>query len=133
MTLTASSDRRRSAPRPSTDPSRERLSASSKKDRWLRRLPLLPALVFTVAVTQVPFLITLVLSFINWNALYPERHSFRRFNNYINAFSDATLRGALFTTVETTVLVVVISLALGLGIALLLDRHSGAAAWSARS
>src|SRR5437899_8156509 len=32
---------------------------------WRRRLPLLPALLFTVAVTQLPFLVSIYYSFTN--------------------------------------------------------------------
>ena len=35
---------------------------SPARQRWVRRAPLLPALVFTIVVTQVPFLLTLVIS-----------------------------------------------------------------------
>jgi hypothetical protein len=41
------------------------------RDRWVRRLPLLPALLFAIVVTQVPFLVTLYLSTLGWNALRP--------------------------------------------------------------
>lgn len=43
---------------------------------WVRRAPLLPALVFTIVVTQLPFLATLVISFMNWNAYYPDERGF---------------------------------------------------------
>ncbi len=32
------------------------------KERWIRRAPLLPALIFAIIVTQIPFLVTLYLS-----------------------------------------------------------------------
>ena len=35
---------------------------------WARRGPLLPALVFMIIVTQLPFVATLVMSFLNWSA-----------------------------------------------------------------
>ena len=44
---------------------------AERKERWLRRLPLLPALVFTVVVTQVPFLIALWISLNDWAFLTP--------------------------------------------------------------
>jgi len=31
----------------------------SRRERWLRRLPLLPALIYVIVVTQIPFLVTL--------------------------------------------------------------------------
>ena len=36
------------------------------KRGWVRRFPLLPALDFTIILTQIPFLATLIISFMNW-------------------------------------------------------------------
>jgi sorbitol/mannitol transport system permease protein len=89
---------------------------------WARRAPLLPALVFTIIVTQLPFVITLVISFMNWNAYYPEERSFAGIDNYVRVFTDANMRRAVWVTIVMTTTVVLVSLALGLAIALLLDR-----------
>jgi polyol transport system permease protein len=89
---------------------------------WTRRAPLMPALVFMIIVTQLPFVATLVISFMNWNAYYPEEIGFAGLDNYIRVFTDVNMRDAVFTTVKLTVGVVLLSLLLGLGIALLLDR-----------
>ena len=35
------------------------------KDRWLKRAPMLPALIFVILVTQIPFAITIIISFMN--------------------------------------------------------------------
>ncbi|BCJ35472.1 sugar ABC transporter permease [Actinocatenispora thailandica] len=91
--------------------------------RWARRGPLLPALLFTIVVTQLPFLATLVISFTDWNALYPDRRGFAAFGNYTAVLSDPQLRSSILTTVILTVSVVLVSLVLGLAIALLLDRR----------
>ena len=32
-----------------------------RREQWQRRLPLLPALIYTVIVTQIPFLVTLII------------------------------------------------------------------------
>jgi sorbitol/mannitol transport system permease protein len=96
--------------------------ARPRRAGWARRAPLLPALVFLVVVTQLPFLATLVISFMNWNALYPDQRHFTGVDNYRAVLSDATLRSSIVTTVVLTVSVVLISLVLGLLIALLLDR-----------
>jgi sorbitol/mannitol transport system permease protein len=89
---------------------------------WGRRAPLLPALVFMVIVTQLPFVATLVISFMDWNALYPDQRAFAGLGNYTKVFSDPDLRSSVLTTIELTVVVVLISLLLGLLLALLLDR-----------
>jgi sorbitol/mannitol transport system permease protein len=48
---------------------------------WARRAPLLPALVFTIIVTQLPFVATLLISFMNWNAYYPNDRGFGGLTN----------------------------------------------------
>ncbi len=90
---------------------------------WARRGPLLPALIFLILVTQLPFVATLVISFLDWNALDPGKRSFAGAHNYVTAFTDPALRSSILTTIELTVVVVVVSLVLGLGLALLLDRQ----------
>ncbi|MHA6780009.1 carbohydrate ABC transporter permease [Pseudonocardia saturnea] len=89
---------------------------------WARRAPLLPALVFLIIVTQLPFVGTLVISFMNWNAYYPDERGFAGFDNFVRVLTDVTTREAIVTTIVLTVSVVLISLLLGMLIALLLDR-----------
>jgi sorbitol/mannitol transport system permease protein len=91
--------------------------------RWARRAPLLPALVFTVVVTQLPFLGTLVISSLNWNPLRPLERSFAGLENYQTVFTDARLRSAVVNTVVLTASVVIVSVLIGLGLAVLLDRR----------
>ncbi|GAB3441074.1 sugar ABC transporter permease [Phycicoccus ginsengisoli] len=93
-----------------------------KTGAWARRAPLLPALVFIIVMTQVPFLATLVISFMNWNAYYPDERGFAGFDNFARVFTDTNTRSAVLVTILLTVSVVVVSLVLGLAIALLLDR-----------
>ncbi|MCW2723763.1 MAG: binding-protein-dependent transport system inner rane component [Frankiales bacterium] len=89
---------------------------------WARRVPLLPALIFTIVVTQLPFVATLVISFMNWNAYYPNERGFAGFANFRSVLTDVAMRDAIITTIELTVTVVAVSLLLGLVVALLLDR-----------
>ncbi|ASN22780.1 sugar ABC transporter permease [Streptomyces pluripotens] len=89
---------------------------------WARRAPLLPALVFMIVVTQLPFVGTVVISFMRWNALSPGNRGFAGLRNYQEAVTDPQLRSSLLTTVALTATVVLVSLSLGLGLALLLDR-----------
>ena len=97
-------------------------AATKPRGAWARRAPLLPALIFMIVVTQLPFVGTLAISFMRWNALDPSNRGFGGLSNYRNAFSDPTLRSAIVTTVVLTASVVLVSLLLGLGLALLLDR-----------
>ncbi|MEP6463935.1 MAG: sugar ABC transporter permease, partial [Frankiaceae bacterium] len=97
-------------------------SALRRSSDWARRAPLLPALIFTIVVTQLPFLVTLVISFMNWNAYYPNDRGFAGLANFRRVFTDVAMRSAVFTTILLTAAVVLISLLLGMGISLLLDR-----------
>nr|WP_246061591.1 sugar ABC transporter permease [Lapillicoccus jejuensis] len=89
---------------------------------WARRAPLLPALVLTVIVTQLPFVVTIVTSFISWNAYYPDRRHFAGLENFQTVVSDPDARKAILVSVTLTLSVVLVSLLLGLVSALLLDR-----------
>jgi sorbitol/mannitol transport system permease protein len=89
---------------------------------WARRAPLLPALIFMIIVTQLPFVGTLVISFMNWNAYYPDDIGFAGVDNFVSVVSDVNTRNAILTTIVLTVSVVLVSLVLGTLIALLLDR-----------
>jgi len=77
---------------------------------------------FTVIVTQLPFIATLIISFRNWNTNHPERYGWAGFKNYKRVFTDSQLLKYVWHTVELTVVVVLVSLIFGLGIALLLNR-----------
>jgi sorbitol/mannitol transport system permease protein len=92
------------------------------KDRWVRRAPLLPALVFALIVTQVPFLFTLFFSTQGWNALHPGSRHFVGLKNYGTVLTDDRLRSALLNTVILTAGAVIFSMILGLLLAILLDR-----------
>jgi sorbitol/mannitol transport system permease protein len=92
------------------------------KEAWLRRIPLLPALLFTIIVTQIPFLLTLYYSLQSWNIAKPGSPHWVGLHNYGAVFSDPVFYGALLHTIEITFGSVLIATALGLGLAILLDR-----------
>ncbi|MDQ2836757.1 MAG: sugar ABC transporter permease [Actinomycetota bacterium] len=94
-----------------------------KTSNWARRAPLLPALIFMFIITQLPFVATLVISFVQWNALRPDLgKSFTGFSNYRAVLSDPDFRSSIYFTIILTVTVVLVSLLLGLLLALLLDK-----------
>ena len=103
-------------------PSRTAPRKGSAKERWVRRAPLLPALIFAIIVTQVPFLVTLYLSTLHWNALRPGQRHFTGLDNYVTVLTDERLRAALLNTVILTAGAVIFSMILGLILAILLDR-----------
>jgi sorbitol/mannitol transport system permease protein len=96
---------------------------TTARQRWVRRVPLLPALVFLIIVTQLPFVATLVISFLRWNALSPQTRGWAGIDNYKKVFTDSALRASVLFTIVLTATVVIVSLALGLAVALLLDRR----------
>jgi sorbitol/mannitol transport system permease protein len=93
---------------------------------WRRRLPLLPALLYVVVVTQLPFVVSIYYSFTNLKdktqSLIPEPTKFVGLDNYRQIFSDPFFRQAMWTSVKMTVLAVLLSLVIGTLFAILLDR-----------
>ena len=87
---------------------------------------MLPALVYSITVTQLPFLVSIYYSFTNLKdktqSLIPEPTKFVGIDNYKQIFSDPFFRQAVWTSVQMTVLAVVLSLVFGTMFALLLDR-----------
>ena len=82
---------------------------SARLRAWATRAPLLPALIFMIVVTQLPFVATLVISFFDWNSLYPDARSFAGLANYGEVLTDPDLRRSVWTTVLLTVAVVLAS------------------------
>lgn len=94
----------------------------SRAERWRRRGPLLPALLFTIVVTQIPFLVTIWYSLHSRNLLRPDSDLFVGFANYGDIVSDSTFRGAAVNSVVITLGCVLVAMVLGIVLALLLDR-----------
>jgi sorbitol/mannitol transport system permease protein len=93
---------------------------------WRRRLPLLPALIFMILFTQLPFLVSIYYSFTNLKdrtqSLIAEPTKFVGIDNYRAIFDDPFFRQAMWTSVKMTVLAVGLSLVFGTLFAMLLDR-----------
>ncbi|GAA3708951.1 ABC transporter permease subunit [Zhihengliuella alba] len=117
----AAPERRAARPGPPKQSPEQRRIA--RREGWSRRLPLLPALVFTIIVTQIPFLLTIIYSLQSWNLLRPDGTTFVWFQNFVDIFLDSTFRGAALNSVVITLACVLASLVLGTLFALLLDRE----------
>jgi sorbitol/mannitol transport system permease protein len=93
---------------------------------WRRRLPLLPALIFLILVTQLPFVVSIYYSLTDLKdktqSLIPEPTRFVGFKNYRTLLSNQFFRDAMWTSVKMTVLAVLLSLLFGTVFAMLLDR-----------
>ncbi|MFC7405018.1 carbohydrate ABC transporter permease [Georgenia alba] len=95
---------------------------AQRAEGWRRRGPLLPALIFTIVVTQVPFLVTIWYSLRSRNLLRPDSDLFVGFDNYVRIAQDSTFRQAALNSVVITLGCVLLAMALGIVLALLLDR-----------
>jgi sorbitol/mannitol transport system permease protein len=91
-------------------------------DSWRRRLPLLPALIFTVLLTQVPFVMSIWYSLTDWKVVPPGPRRFVGLDNYSELLSDHFFRQAIWTSIQLTVFPVIAALLLGTAFAVLLDR-----------
>jgi len=93
-------------------------------DRSTRLLLVTPAIVYLVALTQAPFLLTLWFSFHKWILTSPELGvTFVGFENYAyTLLHDSTFRTSVFNLLLITAGIVGFSFVLGLILALLLHR-----------
>jgi len=96
--------------------------APQLNEGWRRRLPLLPALVLMIVLTQVPFVMSIYYSLTDWKVVPPGPREFVGIDNYVNAFKDEFFRDAVWVSVQLTVGPVVGAILLGTAFAVLLDR-----------
>lgn len=84
---------------------------------------LLPAVLFTAVVTQIPFLITIFYSFKKWNLMRPDLgNAFTGFSNFAKLLSSPSTWLVLQNTFLLTVGALAACLILGMSFALLLNR-----------
>lgn len=102
---------------------RNSAASISRRDAWLRRLPLLPAFVYVFLVTQIPFALTIYYSFFSWNLLKPGSFKFAGLDNYATLVTDESVRTAVLNTVILTVCVIGISVILGTAVAVILNSE----------
>jgi sorbitol/mannitol transport system permease protein len=89
---------------------------------WRRRFPLLPALIFTILLTQVPFVMSVYYSLTDWHVVPPGPREFIGLDNYRHLLHDHFFGQAVWVSIQLTVFPVLGALVLGTGFALLLDR-----------
>src|SRR5260370_35774781 len=94
-------------------------ASAARREAWLRRLPLLPAFLYVVLVTQIPFALTVYYSFFSWNLLKEDSFRFAGLDNYARLLTDESIRTAMLNTVVLTISVIAISVVLGLAVATL--------------
>jgi sorbitol/mannitol transport system permease protein len=108
------------------DPAAQRAAAIAefqRRDKWRRRLPLLPALLFTIVVTQIPFLFNIFFSLQDWTIVPPRGPDFVGLENFTQGYSNQFFINSVMVSVTMTTAAVLLSLIVGTGLALLLDRQ----------
>src|SRR5260370_25643136 len=92
------------------------------RKKWQRRLPLLPALIYPIIITQVPFVVTRWYSFQHYFWSEPGGARFTGVSNYTEVFKDDNFRSALLRSVEMTAIAVIVAMVAGTALAVLLDK-----------
>jgi sorbitol/mannitol transport system permease protein len=77
---------------------------------------------FTIVVTQVPFLFSIWYSLTDWKIVPPTPREFTGLDNFTSGYSNQFFIDAALTTIVMTVAAVLLSLVVGTALALLLDR-----------
>jgi sorbitol/mannitol transport system permease protein len=91
-------------------------------ESWRRRLPLLPALLFMILLTQVPFVMSIYYSFTDWKVVPPGPRELVGLDNYQHLLHDHFFGSAIWVSIQLTVFPVIAALVFGTAIAVLLDR-----------
>lgn len=90
-----------------------------KRSRYI----ILPSVIIVALITQIPFVITIVFSFLKWNVKRPDQGiNFTGGANYAKIFSSADFYTVLLNTVVITVLSLIICTVLGVLLGLLFNR-----------
>lgn len=93
------------------------------REKWTRRGPLLPALVFTLVLTQIPFAVTLFISVQRWLLLDGSAPAFNGFENYLGVIQDEVFWKSTWNTVVMTGGTTIACIVLGLLLAFLLNQQ----------
>ena len=113
-------------PMGSPDPAAERAAAIAefqRRDKWRRRLPLLPALLFIIVVTQVPFIFNIWYSLQDWKVVPPRGPDFTGVANFTEGYSNPFFLESVYISIVMTTAAVLLALLVGTVLALLLDRQ----------
>src|SRR3954447_26868645 len=85
----------------------KKVTRNPLSESWRRRLPLLPALLIMILLTQVPFVMSIWYSLTDWKVVPPGPRKFIGLDNYGNLLSDHFFRSAVWTSIELTVVPVI--------------------------
>ena len=105
-------------------PSTAKAEAIEQTDKRISRTLIWPALIFSIVVTQIPFLLTIWYSFQRWNLNNPTARARIGFDNYITLVTkDPVFWQATLQTVTFTVAAVLGSLFFGIVFAELVNHR----------
>lgn len=93
-----------------------------RAERWKRRGPLLPALVFTLLLTQIPFVFTLFFSTRRWLLLSGNDSEFRGLENYSAVVQDEVFWKSVGNTIVMTGGTTLACLVIGLLVAIFMNH-----------
>lgn len=95
---------------------------STKGDK--SKLLILPALIVVGVVTQIPFILTIIFSFISWNVKRPDLGiNFAGIDNYKKILTDGQFYQVVFNSLLIVVVALTICTVLGILFGLMLNRN----------
>ena len=92
------------------------------KENWTGIAFITPALVLLFIFLFIPFFMTVVYSFTNYNILKPDRMEFVGIKNFIRLTQDTVFLKSIVNTFVFVILVVPLQVCLALGLALMINR-----------
>lgn len=98
-------------------------------DRWYLLFASWPAMFIMVAVTAVPFAITIGLAFTNYDLVRSTNWKFIGFENFVDLFRDRHTPQIVFNTAYLVVATTAIETVLGLALAVLMESRIRGIGW----
>ena len=99
------------------------IQKNNKSKRKISKYLILPAIIFVAIVTQIPFLMTIIISFMRWNVKRPDIPvTFAGFGNYAYIFSDSNFYRVLLNSLLQAAFSLALCTILGFLLALLFNR-----------
>jgi multiple sugar transport system permease protein len=95
---------------------------TGRRRRWTLLLPMVPGVLFLVAMAIYPTVYSLVISFYRWNLNNPLGKQYGGFHNFNILLKDPAFWHSVGVTLRYVAAAVVLELGLGLGLALLFFR-----------
>jgi sorbitol/mannitol transport system permease protein len=78
---------------------RPNVTRNPLSESWRRRLPLLPALLIMIVLTQVPFVMSVYYSLTDWRVVPPEPRNWVGLENYKNLFDNQFFKDAAVVSI----------------------------------